>query len=126
MPILDWLSHRAEIYIIFHYPMEENQGHFIHVNNPIIYSLMDDCQICNKTNTAVATSEAGTAYHSGTSEFTAGFVGFVVLNFCFCVVFYRSVLVLLFLFHLAIILLDLFQFTASDYTFGIFKLFLLI
>jgi hypothetical protein len=63
--------------------MEENQGHFIHVNNPIIYSLMDDCQICNKTNTAVATSEAGTAYHSGTSEFTAGFCGICGAQFLF-------------------------------------------
>ena len=85
MPILDWLSHRAEIYIIFHYPMEENQGHFKRVTNPIIYSLMDDCQICYKTKTAVGTSEAGTAYHSGTSEFTAVFCGICGAQFFFSV-----------------------------------------
>ena len=64
-----------------------------------------------------ATSGAGTAYRSGAPEFTPGFYSIFSLMCMFC----RSLFVL---FLLAILLSVLFQFTDSDYPFGIFKLFL--
>ena len=48
----------------------------------------------------------------------------VPCSLVFCVVFCRSLLVLLSFFHLSIVLSVLFWFTNSDYAFAIFKLFL--
>jgi hypothetical protein len=62
-----------------------------------------------------ATSGAGTAYLS-----TPGFSGIrIAQSLVFCVVFCRSLFVLL-----AIALYALLRFTVSDYPFGIFKLIL--
>jgi len=71
-------------------------------------------RVCNKSNTAVVTSGAGIAYPSGTPESIPVLVVFV--NHCSS----------FFLFLLAIVLSVLLRFMASDYPFGIFKLFLTI
>ena len=57
-------------------------------------------QICNHSNTSDATSGAGTANLSGAPEFTLVFLRIVSLGKCFvfCVVFCRSLFVLLFFF----------------------------
>ena len=48
----------------------------------------------------------------------------VAQSLVFCVVFCRSLFVLLFLFHLSIVLFVFVRYTASNYPFHIFKLFL--
>jgi len=50
----------------------------------------------------------------------------VVQSLVFCVVFCRSLFVLLYFFHLAIVLYVLHRFMDSDYPFDIFRLFLLV
>jgi hypothetical protein len=69
-----------------------------------------------KCNTTGATSAALTAYLSGAPGLTSVFsVVRVALYLLFCVVFCKS----LFL----VIILPVLQFTASDYSFGVFKVF---
>jgi hypothetical protein len=71
------------------------------------------------SNTTVTTGGAETGYRSGKPEFTPVFSRVRVAHYLvFYVVFYRSVFVLF-----AIILYDFRQFTASDYSFAILKLF---
>ena len=55
------------------------------------------CQlVCNKSNTAGATSRAGTAYPSGAPEYTPGFSGIRATKFLvLCVMFCRSLFILL-------------------------------
>ena len=68
---------------------------------------------------STATSIAGTAYPSGAPEFNLAFSGVCVArSLFFCVVFCRSLIVLL------AIVLSVNQFKASDYPFVIFKLLL--
>ena len=98
-----------------------DQG-YVRKHFPVLSSFMTYPRVCNTNNTTGTTSGAGTAYPSGTPEFTPGgvrvtrslvlYVYFVVrcLSFCtfsfgHCVVCYSSI-------------------TDSDYPFGIFKLFL--
>ena len=98
-----------------------DQG-YVRKHFPVLSSFMTYPRVCNTINTTGTTSGAGTAYPSGTPEFTPGgvrvtrslvlYVYFVVrcLSFCtfsfgHCVVCYSSI-------------------TDSDYPFGIFKLFL--
>jgi hypothetical protein len=69
-----------------------------------------------------STCGAGTAYPPRTLEFTPGFSGIrVARSFVFCAVLYLPFAH----FHLAIVLNDLLQSTATDYLFGIFKHFLI-
>ena len=76
---------------------------------------------CNYVNTTGATSRAGTAYPSGTSEFTPGFQwGSYYSIFSAMCIFCRQLFVL---FLLTIVLSLLPRFTDSDYVFGIFKFF---
>jgi len=73
----------------------------------------------DSSNTVGVTSGAETAYPSGTLEFTPVFSGVdVSRSLVFCVVFCRSLFVLL-----ATMFSVLLRFTASDYPFNIFKLF---
>ena len=70
---------------------------------------------------SIYSCSAGTAYRSGVHEFTLVLSGFgVPSSFVFCVMLCRSLIVLL---PLAIVL-SVLRFMASDYLFGIFKLFL--
>ena len=65
-------------------------------------------------------------YPSGAPAFNLGFYGVDVTRSLFqCVIFCRSLFVLLSFFLLAIMLSVLLRFTNSDYPFGFFKLFLL-
>jgi hypothetical protein len=78
-------------------------------------------RFCNKSYTS-ATCGAGTAYPSGASEFS-GFSGVpVALSLVFCAMCCRLLFVL---FLLTIVLSVLLRFTASDYPFDIFKLFMI-
>ena len=80
-------------------------------------------RVCNKIITTGATCGAGTAYPSGTLEFTPGIQWDSCYSiFSFICMFSRSMFVL---FLLAIVLSVLLRFTDSDYPFGIFKLFLI-
>ena len=80
-------------------------------------------RVCNKIITTGATGGAGTAYPSGTLEFTPGFQWDSCYSiFSFICMFSRSMFVL---FLFAIVLSVLLRFTNSDYPFGIFKLFLI-
>ena len=78
-----------------------------------------------------AISRVGTAYPSGAPEFTPVFVLVVRVfeSLALCVVFYRSLFVLLsfffFVFCSCVIVLSVLRFTISDYPLGIFKLFFL-
>ena len=76
-----------------------------------IRSFMTDHRVCNKSSTTGATCGAGTASPSGPPEFTHGFFGGVRVAgyLVFCVVFCRSLFVLL-----AIVLLVILEFTAHD------------
>ena len=66
-------------------------------------------------------------YPSGAPEFTPVISGFrVARSSDFCVMFCRSLFVLLFLFFWSLCCLFYFRFTASDYPFGIYKLFLVL
>ena len=71
------------------------------------------------------TYRTGTAYPSGTLEFTPGINGVhVTQSLVFCVVLCSPLFVPLSVFHLTIVL-SVRRFTSSDYPFVIFKLFLL-
>ena len=71
-----------------------------------------------------ATGGAGTVYRSGVPEFTPCFSEVCVTrSLVLCVMFCRSLFVPLSFFLLAIVL-SVLRFTDSDYSFGIFKLFL--
>ena len=71
------------------------------------------------------TYRAGTAYPSGTLEFTPDINGVhVTQSLVFCVVLCSPLFVPLSVFHLTIVL-SVRRFTSSDYPFVIFKLFLL-
>ena len=71
------------------------------------------------------TYRGGTAYPSGTLEFTPGINGVhVTQSLVFCVVLCSPLFVPLSVFHLTIVL-SVRRFTSSDYPFVIFKLFLL-
>ena len=91
-------------------------------HNLVLSSFTTYHRVCNKRNTTGATCGAGTAYPSGALESPHPvFSGVrVARSLVFCVLFCRSVFVILFL---VIILSVLLRFTASDYLFGIFKLF---
>ena len=74
-----------------------------------------------KSNTTSATCGAETIYHSGEPEFNPDFSGVrVARSLVFCIMLCRSLFVL---FHLATAL-SVLRFTTSDYSSGIFKLFL--
>jgi uncharacterized membrane protein YbhN (UPF0104 family) len=90
-------------------------------HNLVLSSFTTYHRVCNKRNTTGATCGAGTAYPSGALESPHPvFSGVrVARSLVFCVLFCRSVFVILFL---VIILSVLLRFTASDYLFGIFKL----
>ena len=86
---------------------------------------MTDHRVCNKSDTMNVKCGEGTFYPSGSPEFTPGFSGVhIARSLVFCVMFCRWLFVLV-LVLLAIVLLVIFWFTASDYPFGIIKLFLL-
>jgi hypothetical protein len=90
-------------------------------HNLIIFSFMTHHRIFNKCNTTGATNWAGTAYPFGVHEFILVFSGARVIQpLVFYVVFCISSFVL---FLLAIVLPVLLRLMASDYPFGIFKLF---
>jgi hypothetical protein len=73
-----------------------------------------------------ATSGAGTAYPFGESEFTPGFCwGSCYTIFSFMCKFLYIAVCSCVLFLLAIVLCVVLQFTAADYLFGIFKLFMI-
>jgi hypothetical protein len=77
-------------------------------------------RVCSKNNTTGTTYGVGTAYPSGTPEFTLVVSGVRVIgSLVLCVMFCRLLFVL-YLFILAIVLSILLRFTASD--FGIMKL----
>jgi len=74
--------------------------------------------------TTDVTSGAGTAYPSGTPEFTPGFKGFrVTRSLVLCLCFVDRCLSLCTFFALSIVLSVLLRYTDSDCPFGIFKLF---
>jgi hypothetical protein len=74
--------------------------------------------VCPIINTTGVTYGAGTPYSSGVhARFLVGFVWLIMV---FCVMFCSSLLVL----FLLAIALSVLRITASDYPFGIFKLFL--
>jgi len=93
-------------------------------HKPILSQFMTYHPICNKSNTAGTASGTGTAYPSGAPEFTLVFswvhVAQSLVSLVFCVEFCRSLFVL---FCLAIVL-SVLPFTACEYPFCIFKLFL--
>ena len=91
-----------------------------HVYAPFVVSvLMTYNRVCIKNNTTGATCGVGTAYPSGTPEFTPVASGVCVTgSLVLCVMFCRLLFVL-YLFILAIALSILLRFTASD--FGIIK-----
>ena len=104
---------------------------------PVLFLFMAHHQSVNMSKTTGATSEAGTSYPCGVSEFTSGFVFFVFLLFFFCFFFFCRVrvpqsvfwvvfcgsLFVLFVFSICIFLV-LSRCTASNYPFSIFELFL--
>jgi hypothetical protein len=78
-------------------------------------SCMPCHRFCDKTISTDATREAGTVYLSGAPAFTSGFNGArVVRSLVFCVVFCRSLFVLLT--NVLSFFLFLFYFTVSDYS----------
>jgi hypothetical protein len=84
-------------------------------------------QVSNKINLKGATSGTGTAYHSGTTEFTPRLSGVhVAQSLVFCVVFCRSLFVLLSFLSWHFVLFVLLRLTASDYSVGILDLLFLI
>jgi hypothetical protein len=91
----------------------------------VIYSFMTYHRVCNEINTTGATSRAGTAYPSGAPEFTPGFWwGSCYSIFSLMCMFCKSLFVFLYFILLALVLSVFLQFTDSDYSFRIFKLFL--
>ena len=68
---------------------------------------------CNKSNKTGTTCGTGTAYHSGASQMFSGVR--VARSLVFCVMFCKSLFVILSFFLLAIVLSVLHRFTASDY-----------
>jgi hypothetical protein len=79
------------------------------------------------SNTTGVTCGAGTANHSGTPEFTPGFSeSRVAQSLVFCVVFGRSLFVLLSFFSWPLCFLFSFDLRLLITPFGIFKLFLMI
>jgi uncharacterized membrane protein len=96
-------------------------------SNPSLSSVMTYHQVSNKINSKGATSGTGTAYRSGTTEFTPGFSGVhVAQSLVFCVVFCRSLFVLLSFLSWHIVLFVLLRLTVSDYSVGILDLLFLI
>ena len=91
-------------------------------HNPVLSSVMTYHRGCNNSNTTAVACGTGTAYYSTAPAFTPGFSGIRVARFL-C-----SVLKIIFcpfvLFPLSIVLSALLRFTASDYPFDIFKLFI--
>ena len=75
------------------------------------------------SKTPDVTCGTGSANPFGTPQYTPIVSGFILLDLCFLCMFCRSLSVL-FLFILAIVLFFFPRFTASDYLFGIFKLYL--
>ena len=81
---------------------------------------MNNHRVCSKINTMGATCEAGTAYPSWVLKLIPDVsCGSCCSIFVSCLVFCRSMFVLL----LSVIALTVLRITASDYLFGIFKLF---
>ena len=88
----------------------------------VLFSFFTYHRVCDQSNTMGATSGAGTAYPSGTPEFTLVFSEVrVARSLVFCVVFCRWLFAF---FLLAIVLYDLLQFTEFNFLFGNFKFFL--
>jgi hypothetical protein len=87
----------------------------------LLCSFMTYHQICNKNYTTNTTSGAGIVYPSETPALIPSVSSFHVAQYLvFCVVFRRLLFVFLFFFILVIVL-SVVPFTASDYSFGIFK-----
>jgi len=94
-------------------------------HNPALSSFMTCYQRCDKSNSTDATSGAGIAYPSGAHGFIPGtLLLFVLLNHQFSAYFFVDHCFSLF--YLFVIVLSFFpRFTDSDYSFGIFKLYLI-
>ena len=102
-----------------------SRGNEYHDGIPYSEYLTRQCLDWNEINTTGWTSGARTAYPSGTPEFFPGFSEVrVTRSLVLCVMFCRSLFVLLSFFLLAIVLSVLLQITDLDYLFEIFKLFL--
>ena len=86
-------------------------------HNPVLSSFMIYHWVCNKSNTKGDTCEARTVYPSGAPGVR------VARSLVFCVMFCISSFVLFHFFFWPFYCLSFFDFTASDYPFGIFKLF---
>ena len=86
-----------------------------HKNNPILSSFMTYHRVCNKSNTTVVASGAGTVSSFGEYRFISFVVGLVYRNLKF------SVWTIVFPLD---IVLSVLRFTVSDFPFGIVKLFL--
>jgi hypothetical protein len=92
----------------------------LRVNVPFVVNVTYH-RFSNKNNTMGGTSGAGTGYPIGSPEFIPLFNGVhITKSMVFCVVFCRSLCVLLSFAHCILVVLRL---TASNYPFGIFKLF---
>ena len=87
---------------------------------PVLSSFMANHWICNYSNTTTATCGTGTAYTSRAPSFSWVHVA---RSLVFCLVFWRSLFVLLsfFISSFTCLLSVLLRFTNSDYPFGIFK-----
>ena len=95
-----------------------------HKHFPVIFSFITQHWVCNQSNTAGVISGAGTTYPSGAPEFIPSFKwGSCYSSLVLCIVFCRSLFVLLSLFFGHCVLAVPLRFTDSDFPFGIFKLF---
>ena len=98
-------------------------------HNPVLFSFLIYHRFVT-SNTMSATCGAEIIYPCEAHEFNFHpskhpvLVGFVLLDLCLCVVFCRSLFVLLSFFLFAFLLYALLRFTASYYRLGIFKLLL--
>jgi hypothetical protein len=82
---------------------------------PVLSSFMTYIRICNQTNTTGATSGAGTAYPSGASEFTPGFLwGSCYSVICFICMLRRLLFVLLSFFDIRILITPLVSSNSSS------------
>jgi hypothetical protein len=96
----------------------------VYCNHNAVLSSFVTCQrICNKSNTTGATCGVGTAFSSRAPEFTPTFNRVHITRF---LVFSVMLCWSLFVFFPLAIVFSVFQYTASDYPFRIFKLFFLV
>ena len=94
-------------------------------HNPLLSSLMNSHRVCNASNTTDATCGAATPHPPGAPGNTPGFVwGPCCSIFSFLCSVFSFVVFACLLFLFVIVLSVLLWFTASDYPFGIFKIFL--